>query len=119
MTLIIFLSQISLGLACETNRELSHNKGKHSLCYDQKKNSYLSKSCKDLGICFFEKKITLETYEDQSPGFSLCYQLGGEPFFGEITGSKSKIPMCLLNNQYADQESLLGYYASKIHPTLK
>lgn len=82
------------------------------LCHDQKKDLYLSKDCSSLEKCFFEKKVTLQFYPNQSPGFSLCYQLGGDAFFVTISGVKDKIPMCQKKGHFADQESLLLHYKS-------
>lgn len=91
---------------------LEHKGKQIELCHDKEKDLYLSKSCKNIADCFFEKKIDLKFYANQSPGFSLCYQLGGDAFFGVVRGVKDKIPFCFKNGHYADQESLLLHYRS-------
>jgi hypothetical protein len=81
------------------------------LCHSLKENLYFSKGCQDLGACFFqEKDFKLVHYQNQSPGFSLCYQIGGEAFFGDVIGTKKRIPFCKKKGQYANQEALLLYY---------
>lgn len=109
LTFVIF--QTNLSWACSPAKLVYQGKN-IEVCHDQKNDLYLSKNCKDLAQCFFEKKITLQFYPNQSPGFSLCYQLGGEAFFGQIQGQKETVPMCKKNEYFADQESLLLHYRS-------
>jgi len=98
-------------LACD--KAILEHQGKNiELCHDKAKDLYLSKSCSSLKTCFFEKKITLQFNPNQSPGFSLCYQLGGDAFFGVVRGVKDKVPFCFKKGHYADQESLLLQYRS-------
>lgn len=108
---IFVILQSNLSLACVPAKlEL---RGKSiELCHDKVKNLYLSKSCSSIETCFFEKKIKLQFYPNQSPGFSLCYQLGGDAFFGIVKGVEDKIPFCFKNGHYADHESLLLQYRS-------
>lgn len=106
LALIFVIFQTSHAWSC-TPARLVHQGKSVLLCHDKKNDLYLSKNCKAVGECFFEKKIQMQFYPNQSPGFSLCYQLGGDAFFGEIEGLKEKVPMCQKNGFYADQESLL------------
>ena len=91
--------------ACET-AEIVHEEKKIKLCYNKQSEQYLSLDCKNIKNCFLKKNITFQFMPDQSPGFSLCYQLGGSPFFAEVVGKKDKVPMCFMKPYFIDQESL-------------
>ena len=106
----IFLTDETIASSCGAKRELVYQGESIALCYEEKAEHYLSESCSKIQDCFFQKKIDLSIYPNQSPGFSLCFQLGGEPFFGRIKHYQLKIPLCKLNGHYIDQENLLGAY---------
>ncbi|WP_408096661.1 hypothetical protein ACJVC5_16620 [Peredibacter sp. HCB2-198] len=91
--------------ACELV-EIIHNEKKVKVCFDKKTELYLSEDCKDIEKCFLQKKIEFKFFPDQSPGFSLCYQLEGKPFFARVVGQKEKVPMCYKAPYYVDQEHL-------------
>ena len=90
--------------------ELIHAKKTIEMNFDQKLHTLVSKNCSDIEKCFFKKPFTLKSYPNQSPGFSLCYQLGGDPFFGEIKGQKEKEPICRKGEHFANHEALLYHY---------
>ncbi len=96
--------------SCEIKRELVVSEKSIALCYSKKQELYLSPECDEIKKCFFSKDIDLTIYANQSPGFSLCYQLNGEPFFGTIKNQLVKVPMCKLREQYIDQENLMESY---------
>ena len=75
--------------------------------FEPKRHTFVSKNCSEIEKCFFKNTIELKTYPNQSPGFSLCYQLGGEPFFGVIKGQKDKEPICKKGEYFANHEALL------------
>lgn len=108
LTLTIF-SISSASFACE-KAETTFEDKTVVVCYDQKADSYLSESCKDVEKCFFDKKIELTYYANQSPGFSLCYQIKGKPFFAHIKGKKDTVPLCAKNSYFVDQETLMLTY---------
>ena len=111
LVLIFAISQSSLAWACEKT-SLSYQGKTVELCFTKKTESYLSKNCDSVAKCFFKKKLKLQFYPNQSPGFSLCYQLGGDAFFGEVKGVEDKVPFCKMGDYFADQESLLLHYRS-------
>ena len=110
LVLIFITSQISAQTKCEKKVHLAYKGKKVELCHNEVKDTYLSEENLDLSGSFFNRDIKLALYKNQSPGFSLCYQLGGEAFFGPIHGLDKKIPMCRKKNHFADQESLLLHY---------
>lgn len=89
---------------------LTHEGKSVELKLDKERHTYLSSNCEDVGKCFFDKAVTLKTYPNQSPGFSLCYQLGGRPFFGTIQGEKDKEPICKKGDFFANHEAILYHY---------
>lgn len=101
----------SSALAC-TNVKLLYKGETITLCHFKSTDSYLSKNCRDIGRCFLKEPVTLKGSPQQSPGFALCYQIQGEPFFGEIQGLKEKIPLCKKGDFIADQERILYHYKS-------
>lgn len=105
--LLLFLSLLvmNLGHACETSG-FSHDDKQIKVCYDKKTERYLSPECKNVKTCFLGKKIEFQFRPDQSPGFSLCYQLGGSPFFATVSNKNTTVPMCFIKPYYIDQESL-------------
>jgi hypothetical protein len=112
--ILVTISTLSTSFsALSKTAELLYEGRTHVLDLDEKKESYISKGCEDLKKCFFQTPVKLTIYQNQSPGFSLCYQLKGDAFFGEIKGLKEKIPMCQKDGKFADQESLLLYYRDK------
>ena len=114
LALVITTSQISAQTKCEKKAILTYKGKKVELCHDVERDSYLSEENLNLYSSFFTKKIKLAFYKNQSPGFSLCYQLGGDAFFGTILGLDKKIPMCQLKSHFTDQESLLVYYRDNV-----
>lgn len=114
LVLIFVTFQINAKVNCEKKVQLTY-KGKNLfLCHNAEKDTYSSTDGIDLGTSFFTRKVDLTYYKNQSPGFSLCYQLGGDAFFGQIAGLTKKIPMCRKKDFFADQESLLLYYRDNI-----
>lgn len=103
LSLSLFLT--NAGHACET-AQFSHDEKQIKVCYDKKTERYLSIDCKNIATCFLTKKIDFQFRQDQSPGFSLCYQLGGSPFFAKVSVKKETVPMCFMKPYYIDQETL-------------
>lgn len=108
--LVILPSNWAFAGDCQEKKELLYEEKSITLCYEKKKELYLSERCKDIKKSFLTKDINFKIYPNQSPGFSLCYQLGGEAFFGSIKGHETKIPMCKSGEHFIDQENLLGIY---------
>lgn len=112
--LTISLTSNAVLSECEGKKELLYQKEVVSLCHSSKNNLLVSEKCIGaLKKCFLKKKIKLMFQPNQSPGFSLCYQLDGHPFFGFIKGQKEKTPMCLIDGNYVDQENLLLAYKAE------
>lgn len=109
IALSLLLITSSKAFACEKATLVSEGK-KIELCFDKVKETYLSKNCSDVGKCFFDRNIVLTLKEDQSPGFTLCYELKGTPFFGVIEGKKEKVPMCKKGAFFADHEKIFYHY---------
>ena len=109
---LVFVTFVTNAHACDTPAFLIYKNQKIKVC--QTGIHYLSPNCKSVGECFFQKTIELKFYPNQSPGFSLCYQLGGKAFFGSIAGVKIKVPMCHKNGIYSDQEALLLHYRDHV-----
>lgn len=107
--LLVFSLSSASYAACE-KVETTFEEKPVTLCFDKKLDRYLSESCKDVAKCFFDKKIELKYYANQSPGFSLCYQIQGKPFFARIKGQKDTVPLCHKNLVFVDHESLLLAY---------
>lgn len=82
------------------------------LCYGAKEKSYLSKSCKDVLSCFpYENGLKL--VPNQSPGFTLCYSLKGEPFFEKVNGEKTSTSFCRREGKTVDMNSLLHFHGPR------
>ena len=103
--------------SCEVKRILVHNEKKISLCFKEKEELYLSPECETIDSCFKVKDLDLQFRQDQSPGFSLCYQSGGNAFFGVIEKEDEKIPLCEFKGRYVDQENLLLRWKALRKPT--
>lgn len=99
--------------------ELSYEGKKVELRFDEGQKTYLSSNCPSARKCFLNKTIELKFYPDQSPGFTLCGQLGGEAFFGEVTGVNEKIPFCKKGGFFIDHEALLLEYRNIKYPGSK
>jgi hypothetical protein len=111
--IILLTFQTSVEAKCEKKVTLSYKGKDIELCYDKKLDTYKSLNCSDLKKCFFKKEIKLQHYQNQSPGFSLCFQLNGDAFFGDIKGVNKRIPMCKKDEFFANHEALLlEYYRS-------
>ena len=107
MILIIFLN--SNIFSCELIKA-SGLESKFDVCYFPINQSYLSKECQSVKDCFpLDHKIK-EIYPNQSPGFTQCYAIQGEPFFAEVSNDKSKIPFCKRGKYFIDIESLMIAY---------
>lgn len=100
----------SEAFAC-TNVKLKYKNEVLTIC-KFKDGSYLSKNCRDPGRCFFDGKVKIDLDPSQSPGFTLCYAIKGEPFFGEIVGEKDKVPLCKKGAFIADQDKIFYHYKS-------
>lgn len=110
LPLILIVISNSVEARC-TNVQLTLKNEKIDICHFKDKDNYLSKNCRDPKSCFFEKSLpTIELDPKQSPGFTLCYQLKGEPFFGILSNKKTKVPMCKKGDFIADLDSLLIIY---------
>lgn len=107
---IIFLLSNAFASQCEVKVQLESAEKKRELCHVEKKHLYVSASCQNIEKCFLSKKIDLTTSPNQSPGFSLCYQIEGKPFFGKISGKKQKVPLCEKNGHIVDLENLMLAY---------
>ena len=94
-------------ISCKDKKNLIQDNKKVSLCYEEKKQFYLSPECESVESCFKVKNLDLTFRQDQSPGFSLCYQMGGDAFFGVIEGLDEKIPFCEYKGRFIDQENLI------------
>lgn len=115
MKQIVLFLLISSVVHAASTRKLIHDKNTIELNFEEKRHTYLSKNCKDIEKCFFIKKPELRYQPNQSPGFTLCYLLEGEPFFGMIEGQKEKEPICKKGKFFANHEALLYYYRDHIH----
>lgn len=112
--LLVLTTSISLAQAkCKEERILVKDQKEIKVCFDKKDQSYLSENCSSVKECFLKKKIIFKMYPNQSPGFSLCYQLEGTPFFAEIKKESKTIPFCELNSFFVDQESLAKAFLGK------
>lgn len=100
---------ISHAYACEPT-DIIHENNLVNVCYTKKKERYLSPNCTSIEKCFLKKKFTFHYFPNQSPGFSLCYQIDGLPFFAEIPGKKDRVPMCYKEPYYVDQDNLFMTY---------
>lgn len=112
--LSLILVSVEMVHACELV-EIIHNEKKVKVCFNKKTERYLSAECKSIETCFIQKKIEFKFFPDQSPGFSLCYQLEGKPFFAEVSGKSEKVPMCFKAPYYVDQEHLFMSF-KKVKP---
>jgi hypothetical protein len=81
---------------------------KYKLCYIEKKHSYYSKECSKLEGCYPAKQVKLKFSGKQSPGFALCYQTEGAPFFGKVDGRT--VAFCKKEGKIIDTDSLLRFY---------
>ena len=114
LSFVLILFSVQMVHACELV-EIIHNEKKVKVCFDKKTEHYLSADCKNVEKCFLQKKIEFKFFSDQSPGFSLCYQLDGKPFFAEVVGKTEKVPMCFKKPYYIDQENLFMSF-KKVKP---
>jgi hypothetical protein len=113
--LLVFITfQISAQTNCENKVQLSFKGKKISLCHNKETETYSSEGYVDIASNFFIKDFKLTYYKNQGPGFSICYQLGGEAFFGSIEGLNKKIPLCRKKGFIVDQESLLVHYRDNV-----
>lgn len=116
--LIFLLITVQLSNAestkCTPTKKLRLNGKAISLCEKIKGIQYISKECIDSPEkCFLVDGIKLEIRPNQSPGFSLCYDIEGEPFFGEIEGEEDKVPLCKFKGNYIDHDWLIKIYKEK------
>ncbi len=82
------------------------------LCYEAKQKSYLSKTCTSVLACFpYEEGLKL--VPNQSPGFTLCYSLKGEPFFEKVNGEKVSTSFCRKDGKTVDLNSLLHFHGPR------
>lgn len=109
-TILLGMIVLTIITAPVFSAELIYSKKSVAMTFDQKLHTFISSNCTDIEKCFFSKPITLKSYPDQSPGFSLCYQLGGDPFFGVIKDQKEKEPICKKGDYFANHEALLYHY---------
>lgn len=110
LVLLLILFSTSLpSFACD-KVEIEHDQQKVILCFDKKADRYLSPHCDNVQKCFFKKKIEVKYYANQSPGFSICYQIDGEPFFAKIPGKDVSVPLCKLGDDFVDEDTLILTY---------
>ena len=110
LMIVLIIFQINNVFACNIV-QVFYQTSKFDVCYIDNKKNYLSKECKTIKDCFpVSVKIT-ETFPNQSPGFTLCYAIKGEPIFAKVSNTENKIPVCKLGKSFVDIESLL--WASK------
>ncbi len=82
------------------------------LCFEAKEQRYLSQSCKDVLSCFpYENGLKL--VPNQSPGFTLCYSLKGEPFFEKMNDEKNSTSFCRREGKTVDINSLLHFHGPR------
>ena len=111
--LITLIVQLTLNnafgakISCKDKKNLILDNKKVSVCFEQKKIFYLSPECQSVESCFKVKNLDLTFRQDQAPGFSLCYQMGGHAFFAVIEGLEEKVPFCEYKERYVDQENLI------------
>ena len=115
MMMFFFLAILILPVFASSEAQLLHDGKKIELLFDQKQKTYLSANCRSAKKCFFNKTIELKFYPDQSPGFTLCGQLGGEAFFGKVSGVSEKIPFCRKGDYFIDHEALLLEYRDIVY----
>lgn len=101
---ILLLLMVNTSWACVEETLKSHER-EIKVCYNPKDRSVYSKSCKSSSNCLKVKDLSLSMYPNQSPGFSICYQQGGKPFFGEFKGKRYSF--CEKDDLIVDTESLL------------
>ena len=107
LILVPLISLASDAWSCGIKKTIEYKGKTFDVCFDPKTELYLSPECSDIKTCFLKNKIEFQLYPNQSPGFSLCFQLGGDAFFGVIQGLEDKIPMCKIDNFIIDQENLM------------
>ncbi len=107
LLLVPLISTVTNAWSCEIKKSVEYKGKTFAVCFDPKTELYLSPECSDIKTCFLKNKIEFQLYSNQSPGFSLCFQLGGDAFFGVIKGLEDKIPMCKIDNYIIDQENLI------------
>jgi hypothetical protein len=91
-----------------------------SYCFNQTRNSLYSKNCKENCIAkkivrdYSHKKMDLFNSGVGSPGFTLCYEMKGEPQIVEFSDGKAwfKLDRCVFSkdNSYVDTGSLMKYW---------
>lgn len=112
--LIILLILINNLFACEL-KEVSFKNKKYQICEDiSKKNQfYYSQKCKEISNCFDLALVNkINNYPNQSPLFTLCYDLKGVPGFAIIPGKKEKLEVCLKQNKLVGLEYLMYSFQS-------
>lgn len=83
-----------------------------ALCHDEKSGQFLSKGCESVKSCFpFEGKFRV--LPTQSPGFTMCYDMKGEPFFFKLEGQKTSLSFCRKGGKTVDIKSLLKTYGPR------
>jgi hypothetical protein len=115
--LVLVLLTLGLSVAASASCQKVRISGRdagvtHELCHDPKSHSYLSEACKSVEACFELAQVQLQYYPNQSPGFSLCYQVGGTPFFSKAEGKS--LDFCEKNQRVSDIDGLLRAY-KRVH----
>lgn len=103
--LLLFLTSSSW--ACKV-KTIVTEKSEHKLCHIDKTNSYYSKECSSLKDCYPARPIKFKFSGKQSPGFALCYQTEGTPFFSKLDGRT--VAFCRKEGKIIDTDSLLRHY---------
>tara|TARA_B100001971_G_C18268010_1_gene596233 strand:- start:71549 stop:71905 length:357 start_codon:yes stop_codon:yes gene_type:complete len=110
--LIILLTLTNALLACDAV-ELIGNNVKYQVCSTKSDNEffYYSKDCKEVNKCVDFKQIDkLKLFPNQSPLFSLCYQLKGTPLFTKHQKTKKTVEICLFDNRPIGLNYLMSHY---------
>lgn len=106
--LAVLLSSSSLAFGACSEVKLNGE----TLCHNAENGEYLSKSCASVEKCF-PFSGSMRVLPNQSPGFTMCYDLGGKPFFGKVDGVKQSVPFCGKDQKIVDTESLLRTYGPR------
>jgi hypothetical protein len=106
LTALLILSNFAYGACKEVTV-----KGE-VLCHEAKEKRFLSKSCKSVLSCF-PYQGELKLVPNQSPGFTLCYSLKGEPFFEKVNGEKTSTSFCRRDGKTVDINSLLHFHGPR------
>lgn len=103
---ILLILQINFSYSCD-EVHIKKMEENFSVCYTAHNKSYLSQHCKSVTSCFPITHRLTHVSPNQTPGFTLCYSVGGDPFFATVSNSITKIPFCKLGKNFVDIESLL------------